>query len=99
MDKHDAQTIYHACYRLRTIDLEAALLAGMIAKKDLEEGATYIGYCRNATEATWHSALNRFTHVRDKFGMKYTEEIHHPEDDVGFDVFVPVQKKEAPDVA
>lgn len=63
---------------------------GMFAKKDLVDGATYIGTCRNAEEAVWHADKQRFTYVRSKWGSSYDEDITHPEDDEGYDIFVPV---------
>jgi hypothetical protein len=61
---------------------------GLIPKGDLEVGATYIGRCRNATEAIWDGKL--FNYERNKFGHKFKEDIVCPEDDVGFDIFVAV---------
>lgn len=64
---------------------------GAIPKKDLEIGSTYIGSCRNSSEATWNG--NEFEYERTKFGMKYTDTINHFEDDDGFDLFIPIKKK------
>jgi hypothetical protein len=81
--------------------------AGMIAKRDLVDGAAYWGFCRNAQEAVWHAdkpsragyerqdkVLGCFTYQRTKWGSTYDEDINHPEDDDGFDLFVPVARKE-----
>lgn len=65
---------------------------GGIPKKELIEGATYIGNCRNAIEAVWNG--KRFTYRRYKFGYIYDEDINHFEDDNGYDLFVPIKLKE-----
>lgn len=64
---------------------------GAIPKKDLVIGQTYIGKCRNATEAVWNGS--RFTYQRYKFGFTYPEDINHFEDDNGSDLFVPIKLK------
>ena len=61
----------------------------MIAKKDLVVGAKYAGHCRNALIAEWDGV--NFIYTRYKFGHGYQEGIPHPEDDQGFDVFVPTR--------
>lgn len=65
---------------------------GAIPKKDLIEGRTYIGQCRNASEAVWNGEV--FIYQRHKFHMVYPEEINHFEDDDGSDLFVPIKLKE-----
>lgn len=65
---------------------------GGIPKKDLLAGKTYIGSCRNASEATWDG--EKFTYMRTKFGYTYPEKINHFQDDDGYDVFVPIKLKE-----
>lgn len=67
---------------------------GMIPKKDLVDGAYYKGSCRNAWIAMWDGRLNKFIHLRTKFGDTFSESINHPEDDDGYDVFVPVERVE-----
>lgn len=69
---------------------------GMILKRDLIDGATYIGHCRNSKTATWHQQKQRFTYKREKFGQHFDEDIVHPEDDQGFDIFLPVQIVDKP---
>lgn len=69
--------------------LKKAYEMGMLAKKDLIHGQMYRGVCRNASEAVWHAPTERFVHVREKFGYYFLESIGHPEDDDGFDFFVP----------
>ena len=65
---------------------------GAIPKKDLIIGKTYIGECRNASEATWNG--HTFVYERYKFGDTFDEEINHFEDDNGYDLFVPIKLKE-----
>lgn len=64
---------------------------GAIPKKDLIVGETYLGNCRNASEATWNGKV--FIYKRRKFNWEYNEEINHFEDDDGYDLFVPLFKK------
>ena len=65
---------------------------GGIPKKELVEGKTYIGSCRNTNEATWNGS--KFTYKRHKFGSEYETTINHFEDDNGSDLFVPIKMKE-----
>ena len=65
---------------------------GGIPKDKLEIGKTYVGSCRNASEAVWGG--EHFTYMRTKFGCTYPEEINHFEDDNGSDLFVPIKEKE-----
>ena len=64
---------------------------GGIPKDKLIVGETYIGDCRNASEAVWNG--DRFTYMRTKFGTTYPEDINHFQDDDGYDVFVPIRLK------
>ena len=64
---------------------------GGITKDKLIVGETYIGDCRNASEAVWNG--ERFTYMRTKFGTTYPEDINHFQDDDGYDVFVPIRLK------
>lgn len=61
---------------------------GAISKNELIIGKTYIGKCRNASEAVWNG--ERFTYQRTKFGTTYPEDINHFQDDDGNDLFVPI---------
>jgi len=61
-------------------------------KEELEDGAYYIGRCRNARIARWCAAENQFYHWRVKFGNIFIETIKHPADEQQFDVFYPQQK-------
>lgn len=65
---------------------------GAIPKDKLVIGETYIGNCRNASEAVWNGKV--FTYKRTKFGCTYDEDINHFQDDDGYDVFVPIKIKE-----
>jgi hypothetical protein len=62
----------------------------MIEKKDLVVGSYYVGECRNAYVAKWDGDL--FWYLRTKFGDTFAESIHHPEDDDGYDLFVPIRE-------
>ena len=64
---------------------------GGIPKEELIVGETYIGDCRNASEAVWNGET--FTYMRTKFGTTYPEDINHFQDDDGYDVFVPIKLK------
>ena len=65
---------------------------GGIPKSDLVIGRTYIGRCRNATEAVWNGKT--FDYKRYKFGRWMDATINHFEDDNGSDLFVPIKVKE-----
>ena len=65
---------------------------GAIPKDKLVIGETYIGSCRNASEAVWNGKV--FTYKRTKFSRTYDEDINHFQDDDGYDVFVPIKIKE-----
>ena len=54
-------------------------------------GKTYIGECRNASEAVWLG--DKFEYQRYKFGETFPEKINHFEDDNGYDLFVPLREK------
>jgi hypothetical protein len=72
--------------------LETQYIKGMIRKKDLKDGCQYLGSCRNSYAATWCAKDQKFYYIRSKFGSCFAETICHPEDDNGFDLFVPVRK-------
>lgn len=65
---------------------------GAIPKEKLVIGKTYIGNCRNASEAVWKG--DNFVYDRHKFGTVFPEKINHFQDDDGYDVFVPIKEKE-----
>ena len=74
--------------------IKEAVSNGMIPKSDLEDMQEYFGYCRNADRCIWIAKLQRFVYTRSKFRSVFCETIPHPEDDGGFDIFVPVGKSE-----
>ena len=70
-----------------------------VPKAALEDGAYYVGECRNATVARWCAAQQCFFYWRFKFGSRYVERIKAPEDEKRFDVFVAHRIIETPDAA
>jgi hypothetical protein len=69
---------------------------GIIPKKNLKKNTYYRGKCRNASVALWNGF--EFIYVREKFGSTFNEEIKHPEDDDGYDLFIPLEiEKKKPD--
>lgn len=75
-----------------------------LPKKDLVDGQWYKGFCRNATVAQWSAThihpgnewhpkrvVGMFFYWRTKFGNTFIENIYHPEDDDGFDLFFPTE--------
>lgn len=75
------------CYYIPLI-----IRCGGIPKKDLIIGATYIGSCRNSTEAVWNGSY--FIYNRCKFGTTYEDRVNHFEDDNGYDLFIPLKIKQ-----
>ncbi len=65
----------------------------MIPKKDLVHNTIYKGHCRNAVEARWDADKQRFVYWRNKFGVRFEEDIYHPEDEDFYDVFTPEEVK------
>jgi hypothetical protein len=83
--------------RQQPISAEAmaeAVAKGMIAIGELEDGAHYYGTCRNAKVAVWCLAIRKFIYWRHKFGARFAESIEHPQNDNGFDLFIPIQRIE-----
>jgi hypothetical protein len=68
------------------------LKCGALPKEWLEVDAEYIGNCRNSDRATWKG--DHFEYKRYKFGSTYTDKINHFQDDDGYDLFVPIKKRE-----
>lgn len=92
-----AHRLYHALpLGFGRAELDRAVSEGMLPKSDLVDGVVYLGHCRNAGQALWNGERQRFVYRRTKFGRSYDEDIVHPEDDEGFDVFVPVSELPAP---
>ena len=70
-----------------TGDLHVAFAMGLIPKHELVHGRWYEGACRNAEQARWNSEKQVFEYRRTKFGSTFWDEIEHPEDDRGYDLF------------
>lgn len=85
-----ARNIYNIELTPYRPNLFDAIDAGMIAKRDMVDGGIYEGYCRYATVARWNRKHDMFTYKRIKEGKRITEWVVHPEDDVGYELFVPV---------
>ena len=75
-------------------ELELSFAAGLLRKSELEDGKYYYGHCRNACVSKWNAKTERFTYMREKFGSIFPEDINHPEDDNGYDLFTPVAQVE-----
>jgi hypothetical protein len=74
--------------------LKQAFEAGMIAKADLKDEQYYLGSCRNASVAVWDERRNCFYYQRHKFADIFAEGINHPEDENGYDLFIPFYEVE-----
>uniref|UniRef100_UPI004049BFDF hypothetical protein n=1 Tax=Fulvivirga sp. TaxID=1931237 RepID=UPI004049BFDF len=62
---------------------------GMLCKSELIDQQYYLGSCRNAMVAKWEAKENFFMYMRIKFSNIFPEGIRHPEDDNGYDLFLP----------
>ena len=94
MQTSDVEAIYGMLAGKITPELlEQAYSMGMLRKEHLVDGESYWGTCRNAERAVWHADKNRFTYVRNKFGNLFDEDIVHPADDEGFDIFVTTRRE------
>lgn len=93
-DDYKAHEVYHRLPNggITQELLEECYALGLIPKKDLKDGQRYLGTCRNAKEAVWNAEKERFTYLRHKFGSSFYEDIVHPEDDEGFDIFTPIKE-------
>jgi hypothetical protein len=89
---NDVEDIPHLPKPLTDFHYDKLYDAGVLRKEELEDGAKYIGKCRNAGEAVWHKDKNCFTYLRHKMGGAFDEDINHLADDDGFDLFVPIKK-------
>lgn len=88
-----AHQAYHLLGQPVTAEkLNRAYLKGMIPLSELVDGKSYYGHCRNATIAVWHASKQKFTYIRTKFGDSFEEDIVHPEQDEGYDIFVPMKE-------
>jgi hypothetical protein len=63
---------------------------GGIPKQHLETGVTYEGISRNTNLAKWNGEY--FTYLRYKFGTSFVDKIKHFEDDMVYDVFIPLKR-------
>lgn len=76
-------------------DLETAYQKGMLGKNQLQNGAYYLGFCPNAFVAKWEKKEQAFFYyMREKFGNIFPEIIFHPEDDNGYNLFIPYRQVE-----
>lgn len=74
-------------------ELEAAYAKGMPRMSELKDGVVYKGHCRNADEAMWLEEFKKFVYIRSKFGQVFLESINHPEQDDGYDLFIPTKEE------
>lgn len=72
-------------------EIEQLIKNGMIPKNELIDQNIYLGSCRNSEIAIWDKEKQCFIYNRNKFGEIFEEEIKHPEDDNGFDIFIPIR--------
>ena len=63
-------------------------LAVGLAKEVLKHGGYYFGSCGEASIARWNAMTNRFTYLRSDSGHKVVQEICHPDDNLGLEVFI-----------
>lgn len=89
--ENKAETIYNKLKSPITKEnMELAYSLGLIKKSNLKHEQWYYGSCRNSSTAKWNSQKNIFEYVRTKFGQSYWDQIEHPEDDTGYDIFIPI---------
>lgn len=69
---------------------EELIECGAIPKKNLEIGITYAGSCRNADKAVWNGT--NFEYQRSKWGETFIDTVPHFEDEMYYDVFVPIKE-------
>lgn len=76
--------------------LTDAFKNGMLEKKLLSHGYYYLGYCLASRVARWHQGRGLFLYrLYGQVKGDYVEgEAHHPEDDQGQEIFVPLEKAE-----
>jgi hypothetical protein len=77
-------------------EMEEAYAKGMVRRSDLVDREYYRGHCRNASCAQWFADHGVFVYMRHKFGTHFPETIFHPENDDGFDLFIPAGVEEQP---
>lgn len=71
---------------------EQRLYEKSIKIPDLKDQYYYRGECRNSEWALWDAPSQKFYYIRYKFGDSFKEEIEHPDNDRGYDVFFPLQE-------
>lgn len=71
---------------------EAHLYEKCIKLPDLKHNTNYLGECRNSTSAIWNKGIQKFEYTRYKFNTSFIEEIEHPDNDKGYDVFFPLKE-------
>lgn len=77
--------------KYKDIIVDNLVRCGAIPKNKLIVGKTYIGVCRNASEAEWNG--EEFIYKRYKFGITHDDTIKHFEDEMYYDVFIPIKEK------
>lgn len=70
--------------------IDSLVRCGAIPKSKLVVGATYVGTCRNSSKAIWNG--KEFEYDRYKWGYVYKDTIPHFEDELEFDVFIPIKQ-------
>jgi len=84
----------HDLGMIKEIDANKEIIRNInaIEKENLEDSCYYLGICRNSRVAQWNEKENCFYYIRRKFDATFIEKINHPEDDDGYDLFIPYQK-------
>jgi|GEM_PF-3064084 len=85
---HAGVPIFRPERNLPRPDLSSLYLKGLLKKENLIHGEYYIGYCKFAVVARWHSENGLFYYQTD--GRENSRP--HPADDIGGDIFTPVDK-------
>jgi hypothetical protein len=75
-----------------TFYLPRLIKAGAIPKKDLVDGAFYLGDHRRGRIGRWNAEKNQFEYWRHKFSAVFIDTCNHFEDDDGFALFVPIKE-------
>ena len=102
LTKEQSETLYNIKNNIdlrKTLNkenLKEAYKVGLIPKSELKDRCYYIGSCRNSNIAVWDAKENVFWYLRSKWGTVFKESINHPEDDNGYDLFLPIAKCKNP---
>mgnify|MGYP000273969653 CR=1 FL=1 len=86
MEKNQYGSIY-----IESINHYLVKHIGAVSKSDLKDGQDYNGICRHAKVAKWSQKDNCFYYIRKKFDKIFLDRINHPEDDDGYDLFIPIK--------